>query len=156
MSEVLAFIPDDGYSESGVLFAVPGLYPSVRLEWRPMTQEVRAEYYKASEKLQDFPLRRLAAGYLAKHLKSWDLKNRKGEALPVNQTNALRVKEKLFNRMFRVVLNEEPPDLEPDRAEEDKDADVADALRAAETGRTVGEVREERERGNSRGQSSSS
>jgi hypothetical protein len=149
MSEVLGFIPDDGYTEAGVIVAVPGLYPRIEIEFRPMLMQERADYFKGAEQLQGGNLRRFAAGYLKKHLVKWDLRNRKREAVPITVETVMKLKERLFNRLFAIVSTDEAPDIEPDKLPEARDEDAADILRAAETGRTLAEVKEERERKNS-------
>lgn len=147
MSDVLGLI-EDGYTESGVLLGVPGLYPRLAFRFRPMLIQERMEYGQAAEKAGPMTLRKLVASYLAKKLQSWDLKDAKGETVPLTTDNLLKLKARLFDRLFSVVSTDQPPDLEPDKAADD-DGDVADVSKAAETGRTVAEVREERQRKNS-------
>jgi hypothetical protein len=144
MSEVLGYIAD-GYTEEAILHAVPRLFPQVCFSYRPMQTEECTDFRKASEKLVGMELRRLAAGYLSSHLKSWDVKDAKGAIVKIDSASLLRLKEGLFNRLFAVVMTTEAPDDRPSASEEEKQADFADVLKAAETDQTVAQVREARE-----------
>lgn len=142
-----AFI-NDGYTETAVLHEVPGLYPRVEFTFRPMLIEQRVFYYKVAQKLEGVQLRRLIAGHLAQQLVEWDVKDRKGNVVPITVDNVMRLKSRFFDRLFAVVSTEEAPDESPDRDAAEADLALADARKAAETGRTIQELREERERKN--------
>ena len=148
MSQVLGLIPDDGYTEAGVLNEVRGIHPRVSIRWRPLTIEELCDYFRAAEKLKDIQLRRFIAGYLSSHLKEWDLKDGKGEPVPIDSAHLLRLKEPLFQRLWRIITTDAAPDEEPDKPGAEKDDDLQDVLKAAEEGRTVAEVRQERQRKN--------
>lgn len=147
-SNVLGFIPDDGYTEPFLVLGVPGLYPRVEGRFRPMLIEQLVDYWRVSEKLKELEVRKMVAGYLAAHVKEWDLKDAKGHTVPITPANMLRVKHGLFRRLFAIVSTEEAPDLQPGKPVEDRDEDLDAAIEAAQSGRTIQEVREARQRGN--------
>jgi hypothetical protein len=142
-------IINDGYNETAVIHEVPRLYPAVKFAFRPMLISQRQDYFKGAEKLTGLPLRRFVAGYLVAHLVSWDVQDAKGQPVPITVDNVLRLKEKLFTRLFGIVNTDEASDETPDETPAEKDQDALDAIKAAETGRTLQDVREKRERGNS-------
>jgi hypothetical protein len=148
MSQVLGMIPDDGYTETGVIREVVGLYPRLQFRFRPMLIEELVDYFQASEKLKGMQLRRLAVNYLITHVKEWDLQNAKSEVAPIDQATLLRLKEPLFRRLFAIVSTDTPADESPNQTEDDALANVDDVLTAAQSGKTVAEVREARERKN--------
>ena len=145
----LAIIPNDGYTERAVLHEVPHLHPRVEFRFRPMLVAEVADYWQQAEGLKGAQLRRLVAAHLANKVKEWDVKDDRGEAVPVTAANVMLLKDHLFKRLFGVVSGQEPPDAAPDRSPEEARADFEDVLKAAESGRSVREVREEREAKNS-------
>lgn len=147
MSEVLGFI-SDGYTERGTVAAVPGIYPAVKLTWRPMLIEQLVAYYKASEKASALQLRQICAKLLADHIVTWDLKDARGGTVPVSVASMLRLKDRLFNRLFGVVSTQEAPDSLPEDDEE-LAAAADDLLKATQGDQSPVEVREARERKNS-------
>ena len=149
MSALLAYLPDDGYTERAALDAVTHVHPRVEFTYRPMLVEEAGDYYRAAQLAQGAALRRLMASYLARHLKSWDVKGVDGNVLALDHKTLLRLKPRLFNRLFLVVSGDDAPDARPGQSAEDAEAEADDARKAAEHGRTVAEVREERLRKNS-------
>lgn len=147
MSDVLGHI-GDGYEESGVITGIPGLYPTIFIRWRPMLIEERATYLKTAERLSGVQLRQLAASRMERHLTEWDVKDAGDHVVPITVASLMRLKERLFNRLFSIISNEEPPDIITDQDDDEAQATVADLARAAEEGRGVAEVREERQRKN--------
>lgn len=147
---VLGFIPlEDGYTEGGIFFEKPGLYPRVEFTFRPMTIAEIVDYEKAANQLKGMNLRRLAARCIGTHIKSWDLKDRAGVVLPLDDATVLRLKDVLFNRFFAVVSTQEAPDAAPPKSDEEESVLLADALSAMDQGRSPVEMREEREVKNS-------
>lgn len=149
MSEILGIIPNDGYTESGTVAAMPGIYPAVRLTWRPMLIEELVAYHKAADRASPLQLRQVVGKLLADHIVSWDLKGGKGETVLVSTANMLRLKDPLFNRLFGVVSTQEAPDSLPDDDDEELNARAGDLLKAAQTDQPAAQVREDRERKNS-------
>jgi hypothetical protein len=147
MSQMLGII-EDGYTERGVL-AASGLHPRVEFTYRPMLVEQIGDHFQAAEKLAGKNLRRLVADHIARHVKGWDLKDAKGDPVPLDKDHVLLLRPRLFNRLFSVVVGDEAPDERPGADAAEVDAEVADLLKAAETGRSAVALREERHRGNS-------
>ncbi len=147
MSDVLGFI-DTGCTESGFIEGVPRLYPSVAFTFQPMLIDERTAYLKAGTKLDGLQLRQLAARYLESHLKDWDLRDAKDDVVSITTANLLRLKERLFNRLFAVVSTEEPPDARPEQTPEEAAESLDDLVKATETERPVQEISEERQRKN--------
>jgi hypothetical protein len=144
---VLGIIPD-GYTESGAIQEVPRLYPRVEITWRPMLGPELADYYQQVDGLKGKQVRQLAAGHLAGKLKKWDVKGPDGAVLPITSANVLLLKDRLFARLWSIVTGQDAPDEAPGKSPEDVEADLQDAIRAAETGQSVQAVREARQKGN--------
>lgn len=147
MAPVLGYIPD-GYTEPFTIIGIPGLYPTVSGTMRPMLQEELVAYYKAIEKASPWQVRQMVAKLLADHLVTWDVKDDKDQTVPIKPAPILRLKDKLFSRLFGVVSTQEPADLQPESTSDELDAAAADLLKAATTEQPVSQVREERERKN--------
>lgn len=144
----LGYIPNDGYTELAVIHEVKGLHPRVQFSFRPMLQAELVDYHKIIDKLQGMELRKLIANHLASKVKSWDLKDHKGETVALTVDNFLRVKEVLFFKLFKVVATDVAPDESPDKDDAEVQAELQDAIKAAEQGKTVAEIREARHKGN--------
>src|SRR5574341_403453 len=138
---VLGFIPDDGYTETAVLHEVRGLYPRVQFRFRPMLIEERVAYYRVAEKCQGMQLRQLVATYLTAKIQDWDLKDAKGQVLPLKPETFVRLKSRLFDRLFAVVSTEEAPDESPDKDQQDAEGEIKDLMEAVLQGRNSAEVR---------------
>ncbi|HTU22509.1 MAG TPA: hypothetical protein VMG10_31010 [Gemmataceae bacterium] len=144
-SDVLAFIPDDGYTESGTIIGMPGLYPTVNFSWRPMLQEQLVAYYKAVEKASTWQTRQIVAKLLAEHIVSWDIKDKKEQVMEIKTARCLRIKDKLFTRLFGIVSGQEAPDVQSGQTDDEIEAAASDLLKAATVDLPVAVVREERE-----------
>jgi hypothetical protein len=146
--ELLGYI-EDGYTANFHIAGVPNLYPPVRGSFRPMLIEELVTYYKASEKASGLQVRQTVAKLLADHLVSWDMRDAKGNVVPLKAAAMMRLKDRLFQRLFAVVSTAEAPDAEPELPDDEFEAAAADLLKAAESDRSLAEVGEERERKNS-------
>lgn len=99
-----AFI-DDGYSEPARVNEVPGLYPAVEFEFRPMltteikrwSQEVRAAKTPDQEV-------KVTSKWLAKKILSWSF-----EGEPTEERMA-KLRPALWNRLFAVISGTEAHD----------------------------------------------
>ena len=141
-------ILNDGYTEKGIIKAVPRLHGELNFSFRPMSIEQFADYGRASDGVTGRRWRQVQAEVLARHLMSWSEIDA-GLPAPITAARILKLKPRLFVRLFDIVTGNDVPDEQPDQSEEDIGATAADLLKAAETGRSVREIREERERGNS-------
>jgi hypothetical protein len=139
----------DGYTERAFLAELPGIHGRVEFGYRPLLQEEIVAYETASKGRQGMQLREFVAGLLAAKLKSWDLRDGKGQVVAITAPHLLRLKERLFLRLWAVVSGQEAPDGTLDRDDDETRAAAEDLLEAARRDRSVAEVREERLRKNS-------
>lgn len=144
---LLAFIPD-GYTETGILREVPGLHPRIKFRFRPLLIEQRVEYFAVAEKLQGMQLRRLVALHLSRQLVDWDLKDPQGNVIPLTPEAILRLKPRVFDRLFEIIAGEAAPDELPEQTPAEVEAVTRYLLEAAATGKSPQQVREEHERKN--------
>lgn len=122
MSSQQAFIAD-GYTERGYVAEHLNMHQAVRFDFRPMLISERMAFGRETEKLRGIETRTVMARWLVRKLKSWDLRDGKGELVPIKEDTLLRLKAKLFERLFSVVSVEEASDFDPDRAEQAKTFD---------------------------------
>lgn len=148
MSEPLGVVPNDGWTEHGVIKGVANLYPRIELSYRPFTVLELAEYGRVSEALRPEERARLMAGHLAGKIKSWDLRGPKDDPWARTAEGMLALKDPLFFRLWALVTMQSPPDELLDQSAADREGALQDAIKAAEAGRTIAEVREERLRKN--------
>lgn len=142
----------DGYTERGYIAEAPRLHPALRFEFRPMTMEERSLYLKASATMKTEDLRAYMAGCIKRHLVGnppWDLRNEKGELVPLQAAELLKLKPKLFDKLFLVISGEEAPDADPEAPPGDRDQEAEDLHESARTGKSVAQIREERDLKNS-------
>jgi len=110
------YIPD-GYTESGYIAGVPRLFLAVRFEFRPMLVEEKQQAAKDGE---GGNVRKTMAEWLARKITRWDLQDADGQTLPIDAKTILRLRPKLFDRLFDVVAGNEASDLDPDTGEQAK------------------------------------
>lgn len=152
----LGYVPlDDGYTETGTIAGVAGLHPDLTISRRPVLIDERTAYYQVAEKLTGTALNHHAATLIAGKLRSWDLKDHKGQPVPIEIVNAKRVQPKLFDALFAVLIGDKPFDRQPEQAPAELDGDLQDQVTAAQSGWTIAQAREARLRGNSPAPSSS-
>lgn len=137
----------DGYTRSGYIAADPQrAHGAIRFVYRPMLVQNRDTIIAKTRQLTDEGGTVLAARSIAGQLVSWDLKNEKGEDVPIEYLHVLRVQPKLFNRMQAViVLGTEGGDPDP---EVKQPGPTTDSLEAALAGASP-EQREWKEEKNS-------
>ena len=102
---------DDGYTVNGYVKEAPGLYAAVSFTYRAATASDRAAVYgNGFDNLQaDKKVERVAA-FLAKAIKSWDLKNAKGEAVPHDSATLRKLPVRLYDRLQAIVFQYEASD----------------------------------------------
>ena len=122
----------DGQSEYGYLKAVPNLYPAIRFRFRPIVQEqVDAHFDDLKDKPPAVQIS-LTNKFIANRLESWDLKGRKGEAVPISDTIVGKLQPVLRGRLFSVVIGSQPWDDDPEAPIEEREATAQDATFRAE------------------------
>lgn len=146
----LGYIPHDGYTEEGYIAAAPRLHPALHFKFRPALLADRVDYVTAAEKLKGWKARQYEAALLARKLVDWSLCDGRGQPVAVNEGNLLRLKAKLFDRLFNVVMGEQAPDEDPAGAERRADdADGESLLEAVRKGVPVAQARAEADAKNS-------
>lgn len=106
---------DDGYTEQGYIAAVDGIHGALEFEFRPALVKLAD---KITGMLQtDRPnwegFADSAAKALARDpglLKSWSLKNGKGDAVAITEANLLRVRNQMFHKLWMIVAGQLPSD----------------------------------------------
>jgi hypothetical protein len=139
----------DGYTESGVIRGIPRLHNDLAFKWRPMTNEQLGDYAEAAGKVSGRRWKRLMATVLAGQLVEWSEKDDQGSQVDITPASVLRLKPRLFNRLFMVISGEDAPDEQPGKPDDELADEAGDLLRAVELGRPVQAIREERQRKNS-------
>lgn len=113
---------EDGYSDSGFMKEVPGIYQACRFRFRPvLATEVRTVldgWSSISPEVKSERIYRL----IEKHVEEWDL-NHKGRLLPINSEVLERLKQPFVDRLFNIItysdLSDEETKAVIDRTEAD-------------------------------------
>lgn len=87
----------DGYSEWFELKAEEGLYEAVHAEIRPMTSLEISRLSSVTDKLEGEQQRRRIAELLVPHIIEWDLKDEKGQTLPISAQTLLRLRQQVYS-----------------------------------------------------------
>lgn len=114
---------DDGYTETGFI-AGGDDRPAILFRYRPMTA---AEWMGLLQRCDGRNLeeaRRLEADALQKHVESWDVKDRSGNAVPLKAAMLLRLRQEAFRRLFAIVSGQEKSDSHPKATDPDEARDV--------------------------------
>jgi hypothetical protein len=125
-STILGYI-HDGYTLPGYIAAAPRLYPALRFTFRPILSQNRAVIFRQIASAND-PRREesLAAQAVKAQLVDWDLKDHKGEVVPIDVPSILRMQPRLMNRLFRVLMGDEAGDEDPNLSDGQR-SDAAEA-----------------------------
>jgi hypothetical protein len=143
---MLGYVPHDGYTERGYIAESKRLHPALRFEFRPVLNADRATYIQAMEELKAPQLKQAEAALLARHLVSWNLGDPAGKPVAISEATLVRLKPRLFNRLFQVVMGEEVGDDDPQAPAATHGVDLLEAIRQ---GSTPGQVRAEADAKNS-------
>lgn len=138
----LDYVPDDGYTESGFIKAIPGLHGDLRFEFRPFLVEERSRLLRKLENLAQEKQDAIVAKTFTERLKSWDLKDRKGEAVKVSLNAARRLKPQLFYRLWAILLGTDASDVDPEWEAEHILEEAESEIEAADGPAPVGVVKE--------------
>ena len=117
-------IIEDGYTQSAYIEAIAGLYPTIRFRFRPvMVREnsiiVRKQAHCYSEQPpQAGKAQEIAAEVVASLIVSWDIKDSRGEDVPITKDMVLRLRPALFAHLFAVVMGETGADTPPSESTE--------------------------------------
>lgn len=108
MSQEFALI-EDGYSVETTIARVPGLYPAVRVRFRPALAEERDEWLLKGQR--DFAGRdrtARAADIVARHLEQWDVRTRAGGEVRPDAATVRKLHPSLLQKLLDLVLGYEP------------------------------------------------
>lgn len=117
---------DDGYTEAGFIRAEPGLFDcDLRFAYRPMLPEERDSVAEGIERRKAHEAVQLVARTIAAHVSEWDLRDAKGEPVPVGERTIRRLRPRLFDRLYFVISGRQPSDPDPTKpgAGQDQEGD---------------------------------
>ena len=138
----------DGYTQPGYIQPVDRLHDALRFRFRPVLSAQRSALIESAEGATASAFDRQARELLTEKLVEWDLVDPAGQSVSISREAVDRIQPELFLKLYRIVLGYTPSDIDPLWPSEQQEQQAAD-VRAAETrGKTVGEVREERDEKN--------
>jgi hypothetical protein len=121
----LAFI-NDGYIKRGFIKAVPGLYPSVSFEFRPTTAaQAEIIFGQSRRETNDDRVTTFHSNVIKKHLVSWDVKDYKGNLVPIETDKIRSLHPSIFQKVFSIIVGSTATeDAAQDTVESRSDADM--------------------------------
>lgn len=134
----------DGLTERAYLAPIPRLTGELRFEYRPTSIEALHRFLDGLRGKSLVALGKSEAAAVAERVVSWSLLDSEGDDLPITAANLLALRPSLFRRLKDIVVyGTEGGDADP---LEPHDAAIEALLAdAAATGRSVAELREERD-----------
>jgi len=128
---------DDGYTKEAYVTKRHNMWPDVRISYRPLLPMQSIQFSKllgrlagSSRDSEDTREQTVQAEMLARQLVEWDVRNRKGDAVPIKPANILRLEPLLMMRMVGIVMGEEGGDVDPHRTPEETVNDYEGELNA--------------------------
>lgn len=101
MSE-LAYI-DDGYTAETTIPAASGIHPAVKITYRPALAEERYQILRVTDVDGKEHVGRLAK-LVKRHLEAWNVKDRKGNVVPIEESFIRRVQPALLGKITDIIL----------------------------------------------------
>ena len=135
----------DGYTQCGFVAAAPRVHGALRFTFRPALVEERSQLSDAARQLKSHLYDRHAAAFTAQKIVEWDLVDARGVAVPVSGEALLRLQPDLFVKLHKIVAGWLVSDIDPAWPWTRQERVLDDELEAAVAGRTIGDVREERD-----------
>lgn len=108
------YIPDDGYTEKGYVKTDPGLHDQFRFTFRPMLVEEQTKMFEASDKIDPVAYNGKAAEVMADKLVTWNLVDKTATPVAIKPENILRLKPRLFTRVYGIILGTQSTDIDPE------------------------------------------
>ena len=109
---------DDDYTEEGYIAIEAGYHEPLEFTFRPVLADKREA---VSTLMNNADPDRVIRGYemaaqvmATDSLKSWSLKNRHGNAVPITAVNLRKVRGMLFDKLWLTVAGFRPSDVRPD------------------------------------------
>ena len=134
----------DGYTLTGFIKGRDRLYPDLRFTYRPVIIQNRSVIFnaisQANQAGKPAEAEAIAAKACKSHLLSWDLTGKGGETLPTEADHVVQIPPELNNRLFRVLMGQDAPDLD---TEESNGSGSGAALDLALSGAAPAELMEQ-------------
>ncbi len=151
ISGTLNFIPDDGYTEKAYIQLSLGMHGELRFSYRPMLVENRSAVLRSFDKMTAEAADIKSSDLMAEHITEWDVKDARGEIVPVSVDVMRRIRPQLFYRMWGIMLGTGASDIDPKWEESAKTREADLQFTTASQPKAIGEVREEDAEKNSDG-----
>jgi hypothetical protein len=119
----------DGYTQKGFIKEELGLHPPLRFEFRPCTVDEGNAYADkvegTSNKVSGIEAHKLIAGKVI----SWDLQDRHGKRVPINEKNVSQISRALHLKVLSIVMGSRASDPDPLASEEEQRENAEDSFR---------------------------
>jgi hypothetical protein len=138
----------DGYTQPGYIQPAANLHEALRFRFRPVLSAQRSALIEAAERSQAGEFDQRARELLAEQLVEWDLVDPAGQPVEIAREAVDRLQPELFLKLYRIVLGYSASDVDPDWPTEQQEKLGADVHAAQAAGKTLGELREERDEKN--------
>jgi hypothetical protein len=133
----------DSCTRPGHIAAAQQLHGPLRFTFRPALTSERSRLAEAAGEMNPEAFDAHAAGFLAGKLVRWDLHDDQGQPVGVSAEALLRLQPELFVKLYSVVLGATASDIDPEWGDAEREEHHAEVQLAEQTGRSIGEVREE-------------
>ena len=125
-----------GYTRPCDSVSVPSFQPSAVPWCRPAQGATATQFDQQAREL------------LADNILDWDLTDPASNPIAVSREAIDRLQPELFLKLYRVVFGYDPSEVDPQWPSEQQDALAAETREAESAGKTIGELREERDEKN--------
>ena len=102
----------DGYTARAYIAEAPRLHEAVTFQYRPALIEETSDLYDGADKIRAREFDRRAAGFIAKHLIEWNVRDPQNpqQTIQINPENLLRLNRSLFQRLLAIVTGSQAGD----------------------------------------------
>ena len=107
MSGAISDYLEDGYTVQAGIAPVEGVHNGIAIEWRPC---LSADTSKVMDAKTDAAYIEAVVGLVAEKLVRWNLKNSKGETVPITKATVARVRRRLLDPIANAVVFGDLPD----------------------------------------------
>lgn len=98
---------EDGYTAKAGIAPVDGVHNGIAIEWRPC---LAADTSRVMDAKTDAAYIDAIVGLVAEKLLRWNLKNSRGEVVPITKENVGRVRRRLLDPIANAVIFGDLPD----------------------------------------------
>jgi hypothetical protein len=138
----------DGYVQPGYIRAVDRLHEALRFRFRPILSAQRSALVQTAQGATATHFDQQARELLADNLLDWTLSDPAGNPVAISREAIDRLQPELFLKLYRIVFGYDPSEIDPQWPKEQQCSLADDAQAAESAGRTIGELREERDEKN--------